>query len=38
MGALADEFDFGYANLATRDARGGRKVVGGPAVGKCELM
>lgn len=38
MGALADEFDFGYANIATRETRGGKKIVGGTGLGKCELM
>ncbi len=35
MGALASEFDFGYANVASRGARSGRRA---PGLGKCELM
>ncbi len=38
IGAIADEFDFGYANVPSRGSKHGRKSAGGPGLGKCDLM
>lgn len=38
IGAIVDEFDFGFANVPSRGSKRGRKSAGGSELGKCELM
>lgn len=38
IGAIADEFDFGYANVPKRVSKHGRSSAGGVGLGACDLM